>query len=144
MDCPRSARWRTGPMPATRTRSTRSSSELYAAQGSCELAGFEFVTKSPAARGVARSGRRAVVIVDALRLDGAFAIQNALKGHDVEIHTVRAMLPTVTPIGMTAMLPLEGVTGHIRGGGQQTAPASEWKRRRGAVQPPGIVERVRR
>ena len=82
---------------------------LYAAQGSCELAGFEFVTSHLQRELWSHSGRRAVVIVDALRLDGAFAIQNALKGHDVEIHTVRAMLPTVTPIGMTAMLPLEGV-----------------------------------
>lgn len=80
---------------------------LYAAQGSCELAGFEFVTSHLQREVWSHSGRRAVVIVDALRLDGAFAIQNALKGHEVEIHTVRAMLPTVTPIGMTAMLPLE-------------------------------------
>ena len=81
---------------------------LYAAQGSCELAGFELVTGHLQREVWSRSERRAVVIVDALRLDGAFAIQDALKGHDVEIHTVRAMIPTVTPIGMTAMLPLEG------------------------------------
>ena len=82
---------------------------LYAAQGSCELADFELVTNYLQREVWYRSGRRAVVIVDALRLDGAFAIQKALTGHDVEIHTVRAMLPTVTPIGMTAMLPLDGV-----------------------------------
>jgi len=82
---------------------------LYAAQGSCELAGFEFVTSHLHREVWSHSGRRAVVIVDALRLDSALAIQNALKGQEVEIHTVRAMLPTVTPIGMTAMLPLEGV-----------------------------------
>jgi hypothetical protein len=50
-----------------------------------------------------------VIIVDALRLDGGFAIQDALKGYEVAIHTVRAMMPTVTPIGMTALLPLDGV-----------------------------------
>jgi hypothetical protein len=50
-----------------------------------------------------------VIIGDALRLDAAFAIQDSLRGHEVEIHTIRAMLPTVTPIGMTAMLPLGGV-----------------------------------
>lgn len=82
---------------------------VYAAQGSCELADFEFVTKHLQREVWQRSGRRAVVIVDALRLDGSFAIKNALTGHDVEIHTLRAMLPTVTPIGMTAMLPLDGV-----------------------------------
>jgi hypothetical protein len=82
---------------------------VYAAQGSCELADFEFVTKHLQREVWQRSGRRAVVIVDALRLDGSFAIKSALTGHDVEIHTLRAMLPTVTPIGMTAMLPLDGV-----------------------------------
>lgn len=82
---------------------------LYAAQGSCELADFELVTSHLQREVWLRSGRRAVVIVDALRLDGAFAIQKAVTGHDVEIHTVRAMIPTITPIGMTAMLPLDGV-----------------------------------
>ena len=82
---------------------------LYAAQGSCELADFEFVTKRLQREVWHRSGQRAVVIVDALRLDGAFAIKKALTGHDVEIHTIRAMLPTITPIGMTAMLPLDSV-----------------------------------
>lgn len=82
---------------------------LYAAQGNCDLPEFEFVTKHLQREVWQRSGKRAVIIVDALRLDGAFAIQRALTGHDVQIHAMRAMLPTVTPIGMTAMLPLEGV-----------------------------------
>jgi hypothetical protein len=82
---------------------------LYAAQGTCELAGFELVTTHLQREVWGRSGRRAVIIGDALRLDAAFAIQTSLKGHEVEIHTIRAMLPTVTPIGMTAMLPLDGV-----------------------------------
>jgi PglZ domain len=82
---------------------------LYAAQGTCDLNGFELVTTHLQREVWVRSGRRAVIIGDALRLDAAFAIQASLKGHEVEIHTVRAMLPTVTPIGMTAMLPLDGV-----------------------------------
>jgi hypothetical protein len=82
---------------------------LYADQGTCELAGFELVTTHLQREVWSRSGRRAVIIGDALRLDAAFAIKDSLKGHEVEIHTIRAMLPTVTPIGMTAMLPLEGV-----------------------------------
>ena len=82
---------------------------LYAAQGNCDLLDFEFVTKHLQREVWQRSGKRAVIIVDALRLDGAFAIQKSLAGHDVQIHTMRAMLPTVTPIGMTAMLPLEGI-----------------------------------
>ena len=82
---------------------------LHAAQGTCELADFELVTTHLQREVWGRSGRRAVIIGDALRLDAAFAIQASLKGHEVEIHTVRAMLPTVTPVGMTAMLPLDGV-----------------------------------
>ncbi|MBK8058258.1 MAG: PglZ domain-containing protein [Gemmatimonadetes bacterium] len=53
-------------------------------------------------------GRRAVVIVDALRYDCAVAIGQPLRGPSVEVTPTLAMLPTVTPVGMTAMLPLSG------------------------------------
>ncbi|WNZ59538.1 PglZ domain-containing protein [Myxococcus sp. MxC21-1] len=55
-------------------------------------------------------GRRAVIIVDALRYDCAVAIGEHLRGQSVEITPVLAMLPTITPVGMTAMLPLSGST----------------------------------
>ncbi len=55
-------------------------------------------------------GRRAVIIVDALRYDCAVAIGDLLRGQTVEITPVLAMLPTVTPIGMTALLPLSGAS----------------------------------
>ncbi len=55
-------------------------------------------------------GRRAVIIVDALRYDCAFAIGQHLRGQSVEVTPTLAMLPTVTPVGMTAMLPLSGYT----------------------------------
>jgi hypothetical protein len=51
-------------------------------------------------------GRRAVVIVDALRYDCALAIKERLHGHAVSVEPVLAMLPTVTAIGMTALLPI--------------------------------------
>jgi len=51
-------------------------------------------------------GRRAVIIVDALRYDCAVAIGDLLRGQKVEVAPVLAMLPTITPVGMTAMLPL--------------------------------------
>ena len=54
------------------------------------------------------TGRRAVVIVDALRYDCALAIEEGLREQDVVVEPVAAMLPTVTPIGMTALLPLSG------------------------------------
>jgi hypothetical protein len=56
------------------------------------------------------SGRRAVVIVDALRYDCALAIKELLRGHAVEVEPLLAVLPTVTAIGMTALLPLAGAT----------------------------------
>lgn len=56
------------------------------------------------------NGRRAVVVVDALRYDCALAIGERLRGQSVEVSPVLAMLPTVTPVGMTAMLPLSGKT----------------------------------
>ena len=53
-------------------------------------------------------GRRAVVIVDALRYDCAVALKEVLREQEVVVEPVVAMLPTVTPIGMTALLPLSG------------------------------------
>lgn len=82
---------------------------LYTAQVSCDIDGFELVTRHLQRELWSRSGRRAVIIADALRLDSAFAIQELLRAEDVEVHAVRAMIPTVTPIGMTAMLPLDGL-----------------------------------
>lgn len=55
-------------------------------------------------------GRRAVIIVDALRYDCALRIGEHLSGYAVETTPMLAMLPTITPIGMTALLPLEGAT----------------------------------
>jgi hypothetical protein len=52
------------------------------------------------------AGQRAVVIVDALRYDCAHALKDLLIGQHVEVQAMRAALPTVTPIGMTALLPL--------------------------------------
>lgn len=55
-------------------------------------------------------GRRAVIIVDALRYDCALAIGDLLRGQTVEVTPILAMLPTVTAIGMTALLPLSGAS----------------------------------
>ena len=51
-------------------------------------------------------GKRAVVIVDALRYDCALGLRDALHGHEVEVEPLVAALPTITAIGMTALLPL--------------------------------------
>jgi hypothetical protein len=55
-------------------------------------------------------GRRAVIIVDALRYDCAVTIGEHLRSQSVDVVPVLTMLPTVTPVGMTAMLPLSGTT----------------------------------
>ncbi|MHB0980218.1 MAG: PglZ domain-containing protein [Thermoleophilia bacterium] len=49
-------------------------------------------------------GKRAVIIVDALRYDCAGALRDVLRESDVEIHPVLAPLPTITPVGMTALM----------------------------------------
>lgn len=51
-------------------------------------------------------GRRAVVIVDALRFDCAHEIKAGLPEQNVTVEPVRAMIPTVTSIGMTALMPI--------------------------------------
>lgn len=54
------------------------------------------------------SQRQAVIIVDALRYDCALAIAGLLKGQDVAVEPMLAELPTITPIGMTALMPISG------------------------------------
>jgi hypothetical protein len=54
------------------------------------------------------SQRQAVIIVDALRYDCALAIAGLLKGQDVTVEPLLAELPTITPIGMTALMPISG------------------------------------
>jgi hypothetical protein len=55
-------------------------------------------------------GRRAVIIVDALRYDIAIMIGERLGGQSIDVTPLLTMLPTVTPVGMTAILPLFGMS----------------------------------
>lgn len=80
------------------------------ASGTTTVPGIPDVTEHFAQRIWHATGRRAVVIVDALRYDCALAIQESLREQDVVVEPVVAMLPTVTPIGMTALLPLSGAS----------------------------------
>ena len=68
------------------------------------------------------AGKRAVVIVDALRYDCAHAIANVLTGLTVTIESLRAELPTVTPIGMTALLPISNAELSFRSKGNYPHP----------------------
>ncbi|MBM3302812.1 MAG: PglZ domain-containing protein, partial [Deltaproteobacteria bacterium] len=80
--------------------------ERFSQQPTADIEGIPLVTHHLGEKLWKSSGRRAVIIVDGLRYDCALAIQEVLKGHDVKIGAVRAELPTITPIGMTALLPL--------------------------------------
>ena len=78
--------------------------------GSTAIPGFPDVTERLEQRIWRAADRRAVVIVDALRYDCALAIKEELCEQDVVVEPVVAMLPTVTAIGMTALLPLSGAS----------------------------------
>jgi hypothetical protein len=77
----------------------------YTANDNLELAGFPLVTDHMDAKVWSAGGRRAVIIVDALRYDCVLALVDRLQGQEVRVEPMRAMLPTVTPIGMSALLP---------------------------------------
>jgi len=88
-----------------------------AGAGTVDIPGVPGVTERLETTLWKAKGRRAVVIVDALRFDCALALRDQLRGHSVEVEPVLAVLPTVTPVGMTALLPLgDGrVTVEIKG-----------------------------
>ena len=77
-----------------------------AATGAIEIPGVPGITAHLAHKLWKAKGRRAVVIVDALRYDCALALRDQLRGHAVEVEPVLAVLPTVTAVGMTALLPM--------------------------------------
>jgi hypothetical protein len=78
------------------------------ATGTAAVPGFPSVTTHLEQRLWHAKGRRAVVIVDAFRYDCAFAIKETLREQEVTVEPVAAMLPTVTAVGMTALLPISG------------------------------------
>jgi hypothetical protein len=70
-----------------------------------EIHGLPFVTDQMEAHVWSPKGKRAVVIVDALRYDCALALKTMLTGSEVSVTPMRAILPTITPFGMSALLP---------------------------------------
>ena len=82
----------------------------YVKQGAADIAGVAGVTEKLEQCIWTANGRRAVVIVDALRFDCGLAIRDQLRGHDVVVEPMRAELPTITPIGMTALMPISSAT----------------------------------
>jgi len=51
-------------------------------------------------------GRRAVILADGLRYDCALSFEELLSDYKVTVEPIGAAIPTVTSIGMTALLPL--------------------------------------
>ena len=68
------------------------------------------------------SHRRAVIIVDALRYDCALAIASMLQEQDVSVEPMLAQLPTITPIGMTALMPISGEKVTLKMSGHNLQP----------------------
>ncbi len=93
--------------------------ERYVGGGSADIPGLPFVTERLEARVWTTPGRRAVLVVDALRYDCAHLVRQALPNLDVRLDPLRAALPTVTPVGMTALLPLSSteVSFDVKGNG---------------------------
>jgi hypothetical protein len=78
---------------------------FYMASDSADLPGLPFVTAHLDTHLWPGQSRRAIVIVDALRYDVAHQLKATLTGYQVSIEPLRAMLPTRTPVGMSALLP---------------------------------------
>ena len=82
--------------------------DLAVAQGSVDIEGVAPVTTRLEHSLWRAKGRRAVVIVDALRFDCAQEIKAGLPEQNVTVEPLRAALPTITPIGITALMPISG------------------------------------
>ena len=93
--------------------------ERYVGSGNADIPKLPYVTEHLEARLWTTQGRRAVLIVDALRYDCAHLVRQALPNLDVKLEPMRAALPTVTPVGMTALLPLSAteVSFDVKGNG---------------------------
>lgn len=82
--------------------------ELFTAQDTADIPGTLGVTSYLEREVWQAKGKRAVILVDGLRFDCAHEIKEALSGSDVKIKPLRAGLPPITPIGMTALMPISG------------------------------------
>jgi len=96
--------------------------ERLTAAGSSEIPGLPVVTQRLEKKLWLSHDRRAVIIVDSLRYDCAFAIKGLLREHQVEITPMAAVLPTVTPVGMTALMPLSGAEVTVETAGNNIRP----------------------
>ncbi len=72
--------------------------------------------------------RRAVLVLDAFRFDLARELEAKLRGAggqtSVDLRPLRAPLPSITPLGMASLLPLDGIAVAVRDGVWSIRPAS--------------------
>jgi len=97
------------------------------ATGTASVPGFEPVTSRLEETLWGTPGKRAVVIVDAFRYDCALAVGGLLREQQVEVEPLVAMLPTVTPIGMTALLPISSAQVGLQIKGNEVHPTVNGK-----------------
>lgn len=84
--------------------------ERFSKMGSGKLPGIPPVTGHLEEEVWYHKGQRAVILVDGLRYDCALSLMELLSGYEVKVEPVGASIPTVTPVGMTALLPLTKTT----------------------------------
>jgi hypothetical protein len=96
--------------------------EGFAQQSTAQIDGLPDAGEQLAQQLWHAKGRRAVIIIDALRYDCALALGNALPGLNVQVEPMRAELPTVTAMGMTALLPLGNAKLSLSTAGGQVRP----------------------
>jgi hypothetical protein len=80
--------------------------ERFSKIGTGELPGIPSVTTHLEEEVWYHKGRRAVILVDGLRYDCALSLAELLSGYEVKTEPIGAAIPTVTSVGMTALLPL--------------------------------------
>lgn len=100
---------------------------LYTATDSADIPGLPFVTSHLDTHLWSAPGKRAVVIVDALRYDVAHQLKATLTGFKVSIEPLRAMLPTRTPVGMSALLPAKFTPTELKTTGNELHPIFQGK-----------------
>ena len=80
--------------------------ERYIAGAAASIPKLPYVTDRLEQRLWTTRGKRAVLIIDALRYDCAHLVGQMLQDFTVDLEPMRAAIPTVTPVGMTALMPL--------------------------------------
>jgi len=101
--------------------------DLYTAADSADIPGLPFVTAHLDTHLWSAPRKRAVVIVDALRYDVAHQLKAMLAGFTVSIEALRAMLPTRTPVGMSALLPAKFAPTELGTAGNELHPIFQGK-----------------